>query len=62
MGHFGVYTNCQGRFIYEQFLSKFSYFKEWKFTFLENYTLMKNKTELDKELINDFDIVNENIY
>lgn len=56
MGHFGVYTNCQGRLIYEQFLSKFSYFKEWKFTFLENYTLMKNKTELDKELINDFDI------
>lgn len=56
MGHFGVYSNCQGRFVYEELLSKMSYFAGWKFTFLENYTMIKEKYELNKELISEFDI------
>ena len=52
MGHFGVYTNCQGACIYEEFLSKMSYFSGWKYTFLENYSL----PELNKDIIGDFDI------
>ena len=56
MGHFGVYSNCQGRFIYEEFLSKMSYFSDWKFTFLENYSMIKDKAILDENLIADFDI------
>lgn len=56
MGHFGVYTNCQGKAIYEEFLSKMSYFSGWKFTFLENYSMIKERSELNKDVIGDFDI------
>ena len=56
MGHFGVYTNCQGKAIYEEFLSKMSYFSGWKFTFLENYSMIKGRSELNKDVIGDFDI------
>ena len=57
MGHFGVYSNCQGKYIYKEFLSKMSYFSEWKFTFLENFSMIKDKTTLDENLIGDFDII-----
>jgi len=56
MGHFGVYTNCQGKAIYEEFLSKMSYFSGWKFTFLENYSMIKHRQPLNEDIIRDFDI------
>lgn len=56
MPHIGVYTNCQGGIIYQEFLSKLSYFNEWDFSFIENYTFIKEKIELDKEIIGEFDI------
>lgn len=56
MPHIGVYTNCQGGIIYLEFLSKLSYFKDWESSFMENYTFIKDKIELDKEIIGDFDI------
>jgi hypothetical protein len=56
MGHFGIYTNCQGKAIYEEFLSKMTYFSGWTFTFLENYSIIKDRRELNKNIIGDFDI------
>jgi len=56
MGHIGIYTNCIGSFIYDEFLSKFSYFKDWKYTYIQNYFVIRENYPLDPDAIGDFHI------
>lgn len=52
----GIYTNCQGRFLHQIFLSKIPYFNEYNMVYLENYSIIRNKSVLDKHTIQSFDM------
>ena len=52
----GIYTNCQGRFLNELFLSKIPYFSSWTIVYLENFSMIANSEYIKRETIESFDV------
>lgn len=52
----GIYTNCQGRFINELFLSNIPYFTSWTIVYLENFSMIAKGESIKRETLESFDV------